>query len=196
MILLHGALLIISGVATMALGLFLFYLFLPLFYFFFGLGVGYELGSFLTGTSTGEMSLVRFIFTCGGGVIFALGAYFLEPIRRILIGIGLGSLLGGLVANALGLAGVFGIVIMIVAAVIGAGLTLAVFDKFIIVASAFGGAGLAMDGTHQIFRSLDISDRATIVDGAVAPAVIWMVLSAIAVVWQFMNIERWRSYLR
>ena len=196
MILLHGALLIISGVATMALGLFLFYLFLPLFYFFFGLGVGYELGSFLTGTSSGEMSLVGLIFACGGGVVFALGAYFLEPIRRILIGIGLGSLLGGLVANALGLAGVFGIVIMIIAAAIGAGLTLAVFDRFIIIASAFGGAGLAMDGTHQIFRSLDIFDRATIVDGAVAPAVIWMVLSAIAVVWQFMNIERWRSHPR
>ena len=136
------------------------------------------------------------IFACGGGVIFALGAYFLEPIRRILIGIGLGSLLGGLVANALGLAGVFGIVIMIIAAAIGAGLTLAVFDRFIIIASAFGGAGLGMDGTHQFFRSLDIFDRATIVDGAVAPAVNRMILSAIAVAWQFMNIKRWRSHHR
>ena len=196
MILLHGALLIVSGVAIMTFGLYLFYLFLPLFYFFFGLGVGYELGSFLTSAPAGEMSLVKLIFACGGGVIFALGAYFLEPIRRILIGIGLGSLLGGLVANALGLAGVFGIVIMIIAAAIGAGLTLAVFDRFIIIASAFGGAGLALDGAHQFFRSLDIFDRATIVDGAVAPAVIWMILSAIAVVWQFMNIKRWRSHHR
>ena len=193
MILLHGALLIVAGVATMALGLFLFYLFLPLFYFFFGLGVGYELGSFVTGAAGGETSLVKLIFACGGGVIFALAAYYLEPIRRILIGIGLGSLLGGLVANALGLTGFLGIIIMIVCAGIGAGLTLAVFDRFIVIASAFGGAGLAMDGTHQIFRSLDIFDRTAIVDGAVAPAVIWMVLSAIAVVWQSMNIDRWKS---
>ena len=76
---------------------------------------------------------------------------------------------------------------------IGAGLTLAVFDRFIIIASAFGGAGLAMDGTHQIFRSLDMFDRATIVEGAFAPAAIWMVLGTLAVLWQLMNIERWKN---
>ena len=50
-----------------------------------------------------------------------------------------------------------------------------------------------MDGLHLIFRSLDIVDRTTIADGAVTPLIIWIVVGAIGMGWQFKNIERWTS---
>ncbi|MGI9343313.1 MAG: hypothetical protein ACR2QV_10700 [Gammaproteobacteria bacterium] len=191
MYVLNGIVLIIAGFGAMGFGLFLFYALLPLFYAFFGAGVGYWLGSFFTSTPPGEMSLIKFIFVIGGGIAFASSAYFLEPFRRILIGVGLGSLVAGLIASALGLTGMLGSIIMFVGAVLGAGITLAVFDRFIIVASAVGGAGLVMDGVFLVFRSLDIVDRTSIADGAIAPVVIWAVLGALALTWQFTNIERW-----
>jgi hypothetical protein len=189
----EGVLLVVTGLATMGFGLFLFYALLPLLYFFFGFGVGHELSLLITSTPPGEIGLMNLIFAFGGGILFAAGAYFLEPFRRILIGVGLWSLLGGLIATALGLTGFLGVAIMFVAAVIGGTLTLRVFDAFIIVASALGGTGLAMDGAHQIFPSLIFFDRAVIVSGAVTPAIIWIVLSAIAMVWQFKHIERWKG---
>jgi hypothetical protein len=187
----NGIVLVLAGVGAMGFGLFLFYALLPLFYAFFGAGVGYWLGSFFTNTLPGEMSFIKLLFAIGGGLVFAGSAYFLEPFRRILIGIGLGSLLGGLIASALGLSGFLGTIIMVIAAVIGAGITLAVFDGFIVIASALGGAGLAMDGVHLIFRSLGIVDRTSIGDGAIAPLIVWIVLGAAATAWQFTNIERW-----
>ena len=191
MFLLNGIVLILAGVGAMGFGLFLFYALLPLFYAFFGAGVGYWLGSFFTSTVAGEMSFIKLLFSVGGALVFASGAYFFEGFRRILIGIGLGSLLGGLIASALGLTGFLGSMIMLVGAVIGAGITLSVFDSFIIITSALGGAGLAMDGVHLIFRSLGIVDRSSIADGAVAPLILWIVLGAAATAWQFANIERW-----
>ncbi len=192
----NGVFLIVVGLATMGLGLFLFYAMLPLFYAFFGFGVGYELGLFLTSTPADEFSVFRLAFAGGGAVVFAAGAYFLEPFRRVLLGIGLGSLLGGLIANALGLTGFLGVVIMAIAAFIGAGIVLRVFDAFIIGATALGGAGLAMDGAHLVFRSLGILDRTTIVNGAVTPLIIWLVLGAIAIGWQFKNLEKWTKKTR
>ena len=189
----NGALLCLIGVGVMGFGLMLFYALLPLFYAFFGVGVGYWLGSLLTSTPPGEMSFVKALFALCGGAVFAAGAYFFEPFRRILIGIGLGSLVGGLIASALGLTGILGVIIMIVAAVIGAGITLAVFDTFIVVASAVGGAGVTMDGAHLIFKSMDMLDRSTIAQGAWTPLIIWVVVAAIAMGWQFSNIERWTS---
>ena len=196
MYLVNAISLILVGLAAMGFGLFLFYALLPLFYAFFGVGVGYWFGSLLTGAPPGETNLTKLLFMIGGGVLFAASAYFLEGFRRILIGIGLGSLIGGLIASALGVSGFFGVVIMAVAAVIGAGITLAVFDAFIVVASAFGGAGLAMDGLHLIFKSIDILDRTAIANGALVPMIIWIVAGSIAMGWQFMNIERWTRVTR
>ena len=188
---LNGLFWIVVGLGTMGLGLFLFYALLPLFYGFFGFGVGYELGIFLISTPADEFSVFRLAFAGGGAVVFAAAAYFLEPFRRILLGIGLGSLLGGLIANALGLTGFLGVVIMAIAAFIGAGIVLRVFDAFIIGATALGGAGLAMDGAHLVLESLRILDRTTIVTGAVTPLIIWLVLGATGIGWQFKNIEKW-----
>ena len=100
MLLLNGIVLILAGIGAMGFGLFLFYALLPLFYAFFGAGVGYWLGSFFTSTIPGEMSFIKLLFSLGGALVFASGAYFLEGFRRILIGIGLGSLIGGQIASA------------------------------------------------------------------------------------------------
>jgi uncharacterized membrane protein YeaQ/YmgE (transglycosylase-associated protein family) len=191
MFLLNGIALILVGLAAMGFGLFLFYALLPLFYAFFGVGVGYWFGSLLTGAPPGDANLVKLLFAIGGAVLFGGSAYFLEPFRRILVGIGLGSLVGGLIASAIGLTGFLGAVIMIVTGVVGALITLAVFDPYIIVASAFGGAGLAMDGLHLIFRSFGILDRTAIADGAMLPLVIWIVAGTVGMGWQFKNIARW-----
>jgi len=162
MYLVNGIVLMLVGLVAMGIGLMLFYALLPLFYAFFGFGVGYWWGSMLTSTPPGEMSFVKLIFALGGGALFAVGAHFFESFRRILVGISLGSLVGALIASALGLTGFVGVIIMVVCAVIGAGLTLAVFDAFIVVTSSLGGAGLAMDGGHLIFQSLDSSSTVTL----------------------------------
>jgi hypothetical protein len=193
MIILNGIALIFVGLGVMGFGLFLFYALLPLFYAFFGVGVGYWFGSLLTGAPPGDANLVKLLFAIGGAVLFGGSAYFLEPFRRILIGIGLGSLVGGMIASAIGLTGFLGTVIMIAAGVVGALITLAVFDPYIIVASAFGGAGLAMDGLHLILRSVGILDRTAIADGAMLPLVIWIVAGTVAMGWQFKNIARWTA---
>ena len=191
MIVLNGIALIFVGLAAMGFGLFLFYALLPLFYAFFGVGVGYWFGSLLTGAPPGDANLIKLFFAIGGAVLFGGSGYFLEPFRRILIGIGLGSLVGGLIASAIGLTGFLGATIMIVAGVIGAGLTLAMYDAFIVVTSAFGGAGLAMDGLHLIFGFTGILDRTAIANGAWLPLIIWIVAGTVAMGWQFKNIARW-----
>jgi len=191
MFIINAIILIVAGFGAMGFGLFLFYALLPLFYALFGVGVGYWLGALVTGAPEGEFSLIKLLFGLGGGALFAGAAFFLESFRRMLIGIGLGSLLGGLIASALGLTGILGTVIIIIGAVIGAGITIAVFDRFIIVASAFGGAGLAMDGLHLILRSVDMLDRTAIGNGSVAPLIVWIVAGTIAMGWQFINIKRW-----
>lgn len=191
MYLFNGIILAFAGFGIMGFGLFLFYAFLPLFYALFGAGVGYSLAAFLTSAPPGEMNMVKFVFVLGGAILFAGSAYFLEPFRRVLIGIGLGSLVGGLTASALGLSGFPGSIVMVVGAFLGAGITLAVFDRFIVIASALAGAGLVMDGLFLAIGVPDILDRASIAEGAIAPLVLWGVLGAIACGWQFMNIERW-----
>lgn len=191
MFLLNAIALIGVGLAAMGFGLFLFYALLPLFYAFFGVGVGYWFGSLLTGSPPGDANLVKLLFAIGGAILFGGSAYILEPFRRILIGIGLGSLVGGLIASAIGLTGLLGAVIMIVAGVIGAMITLAVFDPFIIITSAIGGAGLTMDGLHLMLGSIRILDRTAIAEGAFMPLVIWIVAATVGMAWQFRNIARW-----
>ena len=115
MALLNGILLILAGLGAMGFGLLIFYALLPLFYAFFGYGVGYWLGSIITNAPPGDSNFIKFLFALGGCILFAGAAYFLEPYRRILIGIGLGSLVGAMVASALGLTGVFGFIIMVLA---------------------------------------------------------------------------------
>ena len=131
------------------------------------------------------------LFAIGGAVVFAAAAYLLEPYRRILVGVGLGSLFGGLIASALGLTGFFGVLIMVLAGVAGAMITVVVFDTFIIASTALGGAGLAMDGLHLILPSLGMVNRSAISHGSIAPLLIWSILGGLAIGWQYSNIGRW-----
>lgn len=188
---LDGILLILVGLMSTGVGLLLFYTLLPLFYALFGLGAGYWLGGILTGAPAGEMSVIKSMFALGGGTLFAVAAYFLEPYRRTLIGIGLGSLVGASVGNALGLTGISGVVVMVVSAVIGAGITLALFDVFVIIASSIGGAALMVDGAHLLWPAIEIFDRTTIAQGTLLPWVIWVVLATIGMIWQFAHLQRW-----
>lgn len=189
--LLNGILLVLAGLGIMAFGLFLFYALLPLFYGLFGIGVGYWLGALLTNAAPAEMSLIKLIVAIAIGVFFFLSAYILEPFRRILIGIGLGSLVGGFIASAIGLVGFLGVIVMFFGAVLGALITLAVYDIFIIIASSFGGAGLFMYGLYHIFQSSTLFYIGNIEHGSVIPLIIWLVASAVAIGWQFANMERW-----
>jgi hypothetical protein len=189
---LDGILLVLVGAMSMGVGLLLFYTFLPLFYALFGLGAGYWLGGILTGAPAGEMSVIKTIFAMTGGALFATLAYLLEPYRRALIGIGLGALLGASVASALGLTGILGVVVVVLSAAIGTGITLAAFDIFIVIASATGGAGLVVDGAHLLLPSAAILDRTTIVaDGALLPWILWIALAGIGMAWQFAHLQRW-----
>ena len=188
---LDGILLVLVGAMSTGLGLLFFYTFLPLLYALFGLGAGYWLGGILTGAPAGEMAVVKTIFAIVGGALFATSAYYLEPYRRVLIGIGLGSLVGASIASALGVAGVWGVAIVVVSALIGMGITLAIFDIFIVIASAVGGAGLMVDGAHLLLPSAAILDRTAIADGALLPWAIWVGLAAIGMVWQFAHLQRW-----
>lgn len=187
---LSAILLILAGLGIMGFGLFLFYAFLPLFYAFLGAGVGIWLGAVLTSNSTASLNLIEFIFGVVGAMIFAGAAYYLEPFRRLLLGSGLGSLLAGSVAAALGLTGILGFFIMVGGAIVGALITLVLFDPFIIIASAFGGAGLVMDGVYLLF-SFDFLNRNDIQQGEILPIVIWVVLGAVGLGWQFANLQKW-----
>ena len=75
-------LLIASGLAIMAFGLFFFYAWLPLLYALVGLDVGLLLGRSLTG----EMGTMSIVFGIVGAVVLGAASYFLEPYRRIMIG--------------------------------------------------------------------------------------------------------------
>lgn len=189
--LVNGAFLIIIGLGAMGFGLFLFYALLPLFYAFFGVGVGFWLGALITGNPLGSTGIIELVLGLIGGVLFAGAAYFLEPFRRILLGIGLGGLVAGAIAGAFGWVGVLGVALMLVGSIVGALLTLVFFDPFIIFATAFAGASLIMDGLFIIIPQLDMLDRTQIQSGQFLPTVIWIVLAAVGLGWQFMNISKW-----
>ena len=87
---LGAILLILAGLAIMAFGIFLFYAWLPFLYGLFGLEIGLLLGRSLTG----DVGLVAIILGIVGAVILFGAAYFLEPYRRILLGLSAGALVG------------------------------------------------------------------------------------------------------
>ena len=83
MSMLGAVLLILAGLAIMAYGIFIFYAWLPLLYGLFGLEIGLLLGRSLTG-DTGVLAI---ILGAVGAVIMFGASYFLEPYRRILLGL-------------------------------------------------------------------------------------------------------------
>ncbi len=101
---LGAILMIVTGLAIMAFGLFLFYAWLPLLYGLVGLDIGLLIGRALTG----DVGTLAIILGIVGAVALALASYFLEPYRRILLGVSGGFLLGLSLAAIFGLDSVFG----------------------------------------------------------------------------------------
>jgi hypothetical protein len=87
---LGAILLILAGLAIMAFGIFLFYAWLPFLYGLFGFEIGLLLGRALTG----DVGLLAIILGIVGAVILFGATYFLEPYRRILLGLSAGALIG------------------------------------------------------------------------------------------------------
>ena len=182
---LGAILLILAGLVIMNYGIFLFYAWLPVLYGLFGFEIGILLGRSLTG-DVGALAIVLGIV---GAVIMFGASYFLEPYRRILIGLSAGAAVGLAVASVFGLdhniGAILGVILAVIGAVIGAGIVPRYFDAFIIAVSAFGGAAMLMAGAHALFPGVRLFDRAS---GGMLPATVTIVLAVLGVSWQFKNI--------
>jgi len=181
-----GVLLVLCGLGIMGFGLFILYGWLPLFYALIGFEIGFLLGKWLAG-SVGTIAVMLGIV---GGVAAASATYILEPYRRILLGYWGGALISLSLASLIGLerlmGGFFGIPLAVAGGVIGAMLTSRFFDLFVVVASAFGGATLAVAGAQSLWLSMGWP-----APGTLLPALVTVVLSLIGVSWQLRNIARW-----
>jgi len=185
---LGATLLVLAGLAIMGFGIFLFYAWLPFLYGLFGLEIGLLLGRWLTG----GIGLVAIIFGIVSAVILFCAAYFLEPYRRILLGLSAGAMVGLSIAAVFGLdhflGGVIGVILAVVGAAIGAIIVPRYFDAFVVVSSAFAGAAMVLAGAHWLFPGVGLFDRAA---GGLLPALELFVLSVIGIAWQFKNIVAW-----
>ena len=178
-----------TGIGIMGFGIFLFYTFRPLFYAFIGAGIGLWFAG-LFGWTTG---LLPFIFALAGAIILALLTNFLAPFARIMLGILGGVLVGLAIASAFGWGTFLSLALAVIGAVIGVFLVALFFDPFIIVVTAIGGAALVMDGIHKLIPGLDMVNRSTIATGGWIPLVVWIVLTAVGLGWQFANIRKWAN---
>ena len=185
---LGATLLVLAGLAIMGFGIFLFYAWLPFLYGLFGLEIGLLLGRWFTG----GIGLVTIIFGIVSAVILFCAAYFLEPYRRILLGLSAGAMVGLSIAAVFGLdhflGGVIGVILAVVGAAIGAIIVPRYFDAFVILSSAFAGAAMVLAGAHWLFPGVGLFDRAA---GGLLPALELFVLSVIGIAWQFKNIVAW-----
>ena len=155
-------LLIVTGLAVMALGLLLFYAWLPFLYAFVGFDIGLLLGRWLTG----DIGIIAIVLGVVGALVLAVLSYSLDGT--------LGTIIGGVLAVALGL--------------IGGSVVPRYFDLFVIFATAVSGAGMVMTGAHILMPDARIFD---VVNGGILPSVLAIVLAAAGVIWQFSNITKW-----
>jgi len=183
-----GLLMILTGLVVMAFGLFLFYAWLPLLY---GL-VGFDIGILLGRSITGDVGTVAILLGIAVAVLLGAASYFLEPYRRILLGVAGGVLFGLSLAAAFDLdaifGGFFGRMLAVICGIIGGFLVPRFFDLFVIGASAISGAAIAMTGAHAIFPGVGLFDRAA---GGILPALLTIVLAIVGVSWQYSNIAKW-----
>jgi hypothetical protein len=187
-----GLLMILTGLAIMAYGLFMFYAWLPLLYVLIGFDVGLLLGR----AFTGDVGATAIFLGIAGAFILGAASYILEPYRRVLLGVSGGILFGLSVAAALGLdgwfGGFFGRVLALVCGAVGGLLVPRFFDLFVIGASAVSGAAMVMTGANYIFPSAGFFDRAA---GGVLPLLVTIILAIAGVSWQRSNIAKWTQML-
>jgi len=183
-----GVLIILTGLTIMSFGLFLFYALLPL---LFGL-VGFDIGVLIGRWLTGEFGWLAIVLGLVFAIVLGLASYSLEPYRRILLGISGGVLVGLSLAAGLGvegwLGGSFGFALALACGLIGSIVVLYFFDFFVIVASAFGGAGLVVAGAHVLFPNLALFHPTS---GGLGPRLLIVILAVIGCSWQFKNIAKW-----
>ena len=181
-----GAILVVvTGIAILLYGLFLFYAWLPLLYALIGLDIGLLIGKSLTG----EVGLVAHGLGIAGAIALGLASYFLEPYRRILLGVSGGLLLGLALSAAFGLDGrLLGGVLPIIGAVVGGVVVPRFFDLFVVVATASSGAAMIVSGMHLLFPGVGLFDTA---GGMFIARLLIMILGVIGIVWQFNNIAKW-----
>jgi len=181
-------LLILTGLGIMTFGLFLFYAWLPLLYALLGLDIGIIVGRMITG----EIGPLAIGLGIAGAVALGAASYFLEPYRRILLGVSGGFLFGLSLGTALGLESVMGGLFMralaFACAIAGGILVPRFFNPFVIGASAISGASLIMTGLHELAPGIRLFDSASGEPLAVAALVI---LALVGVGWQAKNISSW-----
>jgi hypothetical protein len=181
-------LLILTGLGIMTYGLFLFYAWLPLLYALVGLDIGLIAGRMITG----EIGPLAIGLGIAGAVALGAASYFLEPYRRILLGVSGGFLFGLSLGTALGLESIVGGVFMralaFACAIAGGILVPRFFNPFVIGASAISGASLLMTGLHELVPGIRLFDSASGDPLAVAALVI---LALAGVAWQAKNISSW-----
>jgi hypothetical protein len=184
---LAAILLILAGLAIMSYGIFLFYAWLPVLYGLFG----FEIGALLGRSLTGDAGALAITLGVVGAVVMFFASYFLEPYRRILLGVSGGAAVGLAVASVFGwddgIGGAFAIILAVFGAIIGASVVPRFFDAFIIGASAFGGAAMLMAGAHTLLPGVALFDRAS---GGFLPAMMTVILAVLGISWQFKNIDR------
>ncbi len=182
---LGAILLILAGLAIMNYGIFLFYAWLPVLYGLFG----FEIGAFLGRSLTGDVGALAITLGVVGAIIMFLASYFLEPYRRLLLGISGGAAVGLALASVFGwdhgASGVFAFILTVFGAIVGASVVPRYFDAFIIGASAFGGAAMLMAGAHTLLPGVALFDRAS---GGMLPATMTIILAVLGVSWQYKNI--------
>jgi hypothetical protein len=183
-----GSLMILTGLAIMAFGLFMFYAWLPLLYALIGFDVGILLGR----AFTEDVGTTAIVLGIAGAYILGAASYVLEPYRRVLLGVSGGILFGLSVATAFGLdgwfGGFFGRVLALVCGAVGGLLVPRFFDMFVIGASAVGGAAMVMTGAIHIFRGVGVFSPAA---GGVLPSLVTIILAIAGVSWQRSNIAKW-----
>jgi hypothetical protein len=181
-----GLLMILTGLAIMTFGLFLFYAWLPLLYALVGFDIGLLLGRSLTG-DVGTLAVVLGIV---GAVILGSASYFLEPYRRILLGVSAGVLVGLSLATAFNLDTLLGAVmarlLVLACGILGGILVPTFFNAFVIGASAFSGAVLVVAGAHHILPDIGAFDVRA---GGPLPAALVVGLALLGVMWQSKNIK-------
>ncbi len=152
-----GVLLILTGLAIMTLGLFIFYAWLPLLYAI----VGFDIGLLVGRAITGEVGALSVGLGIVGAVALGVASYYLEPYRRILLGVSGGFLFGLSLGMALNLdtvlGGILARALAFVCAIVGGILVPRFFNAFVIGATAISGASIILIGLHTCFLALGSS---------------------------------------
>ena len=183
-----GVLLILTGIAVLGFGLFLFYAWLPLLYAL----VGFDIGILIGRSLTGDVGTLAVVLGIAGAVLLGAASYFLEPYRRILLGVSGGFLFGLSVAAALDLDSLLGgflaRLLAFACAMAGGILVPRFFNAFVVGASAISGAAIVMIGAHHLLpdvRLFDIASREPL------PVMLLAALALAGAAWQTKNISGW-----